>query len=209
MALTKCKECGKEVSTAAAACPHCGCVLKKKAGCLRTLGGAILVVIAAGVAIQIVGSQKSPNTSGGTSSPSTPESSKVYGMGQTISVGYTSYAVYRAWWSSRLSDNPYLDQKPNAEYLFVDLAVRNDDSKARTVPPFKLLDDAGAEYETSNRSWGVQGSIGVLEDLNPSVGKRGYIVFDVPRDRNYRLKLSGGFWSSDAAYVRLSPTAAP
>lgn len=30
MALTKCKECGKEISTKAESCPSCGVVLKKK-----------------------------------------------------------------------------------------------------------------------------------------------------------------------------------
>jgi len=31
MALMKCPECGKEVSTAASTCPHCGYPLKKEA----------------------------------------------------------------------------------------------------------------------------------------------------------------------------------
>lgn len=53
MALTPCRECGKEVSTAAAACPHCGApsLLKPKpkgrGGCLGLavllIGGIILI----------------------------------------------------------------------------------------------------------------------------------------------------------------------
>ena len=48
MALVKCKECDKEVSSEASSCPHCG-FKKKKTGCLRVIGylflGLILIAI--------------------------------------------------------------------------------------------------------------------------------------------------------------------
>ena len=50
MALKKCKECGKEVSSKADLCPHCGAKQKRKGiGC----GGALLIIIAIG----FIGSQ--------------------------------------------------------------------------------------------------------------------------------------------------------
>ena len=43
MALIKCRECGKEVSTSAQNCPNCGAPVKKPGiGC----GGAILILFA-------------------------------------------------------------------------------------------------------------------------------------------------------------------
>lgn len=45
MALKKCKECGNDVSTEAAACPKCGAVIKKKSTFLRFIGGALLIFI--------------------------------------------------------------------------------------------------------------------------------------------------------------------
>lgn len=74
------------------------------------------------------------------------------------------------------------------------------------VPPFTLVDENGAEYEASSNGWVVEGSIGLLQSLNPSVSKRGFVVFDVPKNRKYRLKLSGGFWSLEDAYVQLYPS---
>lgn len=130
-----------------------------------------------------------------------------YGEGDTVHVGYTSYAVWRSWWSNRLTADPYLDQRPNAAYLFVELTVRNNDRRARTIPIFHLVDEGGAEYESSPHSWILENSIGALDSLNPSVRKQGVVVFDVPRGRQYRLKLSGGYWSREVAYVRLSPRA--
>jgi hypothetical protein len=137
-----------------------------------------------------------------TEAESTP---KVYSQGKTVGVGYTAYTVWRSWWSDRLSENEFLDERPNAMFLFVELSVRNDDKKARMVPPFTLVDENGAEYEASSAGWVVEGSIGVLESLNPSVSKQGSVVFDVPTGHRYHLKLSGGYWSIEDAYVQLTP----
>jgi hypothetical protein len=45
MALTKCKECGKEISTEAKSCPSCGVVLKKKTGYFFYIVVSLLIVI--------------------------------------------------------------------------------------------------------------------------------------------------------------------
>jgi len=104
-----------------------------------------------------------------------------------------------------LSINQFLNERPAAIYLFVDLTVRNDDKKARSVPSFKLVDENGAEYETTSKVWAVEQSFGVLDSLNPGVERRGVIVFDVPQHRNYKLKVSGGYWSHENALVEISP----
>jgi TonB family protein len=134
-----------------------------------------------------------------------PSEKKIYAMGQNVHIGYMSYVVNGSWWSRRLSDNEFLDQRPDSLFLFVNLTARNNDSEARTIPPFKLIDEKGAEYETSSKAWIVEGSIGILHDLNPDVSTQGSVVFDVPIDHQYKLKLSGGYWSSDTALVVLHP----
>ena len=130
----------------------------------------------------------------------------VYKTGETVNVGYMQYQVYGAWYTNRLSGNQYLNQPPDATYLFVDLGVANTDKEERTVPPFKLIDENKAEYGTSDKAWAAEGSIGLLQNLNPSVAKRAYVIFDVPAGRNYKLKVSGGYWSSDDALIELSPS---
>lgn len=218
MALQKCPECGKDVSSTVKACPNCGFVMKKKHGCLTAIGVLALII----VGLAIIGSQIDPKkgsqktTDSGNSSQVSKNASqpaavaggsteKPFEQGQSLSVGYTSYLVIRSWWSTRLSDNQFLNEDPNARFLFIELVVRNDDAKARTVPPFKLIDDSGAEYDTSDKSWAAEGALGIIENLNPTVSKQGFIVFDVPPGRNYKLKLSGGFWSGEDGYVRLTP----
>lgn len=131
---------------------------------------------------------------------------KVYRTGETVNVGYMQYEVVSSWYSNRLSSNEYLDEAPDASYLFVDLVVANSDREQRTVPPFKLIDASKSEYGTSDKAWAVEGSIGLLQNLNPSVSKRAYVIFDVPQGRSYKLKVSGGYWSAEDALIELSPT---
>lgn len=128
---------------------------------------------------------------------------KVHGMGEMVSVGYTSYCLWKSEWRGSLGSGP-LQQRPNAAFLVLQITVRNDDKKARTVPPLKLVDENGASYEAATAGM-LQGDewFNVLESLNPSVSKQGNIAFDVPRDHKYRLEVSGGFWSGKTAFIEV------
>lgn len=48
MALKKCKECGKEVSTKADSCPNCGAKAKKQIGCLQSIFWIFIVLMLIG-----------------------------------------------------------------------------------------------------------------------------------------------------------------
>lgn len=58
MAMTKCRECGAQISTKAEACPNCGAKRKSNSGCGTLIGAAVLIV----VALALIG-QCSSNTS--------------------------------------------------------------------------------------------------------------------------------------------------
>ncbi len=45
MALKNCRECGKEVSSKASTCPHCGYKLKKKLGCFSWIAIIFIIVV--------------------------------------------------------------------------------------------------------------------------------------------------------------------
>jgi len=126
-----------------------------------------------------------------------------------VSIGYTYYQVDHSFYSTYLSKNEYLNEKPDAMYLIVALTVRNDDKEARAIPPFKLIDENNYEYQTTSKSYIIDNDIGLLDSLNPGVQKQGYIAFDVPQNHTYRLKVSGGYWSSDYALIALNPRPKP
>jgi len=202
VAMTKCKECSASISKQAKKCPKCGAPRKKTSvlamGCLVL----ILLMVIGAIFDSDEPTAGSPGLAdrGGSAAASQAASN---GIGDTVAVGYTSYAVWKAWWSDRLTGNEFMNEPPNAAYLFVDLTVRNNDKKARTIPPFKLVDSRGAEYDTSANAWQVDNAFSILEDLNPDVSKQGVIVFDVPKKPGYKLKVDGGFWSSKSALIDL------
>jgi len=123
---------------------------------------------------------------------------------ETIHVGYTSYKVLRSWWSGKVDtyNNPNLNLA-DAMYLFIEIIVRNDDTKSRSIPPFSLVDESGTSYSRSGEN--VEGSFGMFDSLNPDVSKKGVILFDVPVSHGYKLKVSGGFWSGKSTLIKLSP----
>ncbi len=74
MALTKCKECGKQISTTAKTCPNCGAKNKKGMGCLTAIAIVALFFVAIGVVVGISGSG---GDSGSISSPSRASTSSL------------------------------------------------------------------------------------------------------------------------------------
>ncbi len=126
-----------------------------------------------------------------------------HAIGESFSVGYWSYLCNGAYWTTLLGFDQYSIERPNGEFVVVDITVRDDDNSASTVPPFHLADTEGRIYDESSAGMLSQGFFSVLETLNPGISKRAHIAFDVPPDRQYVLVVSGGIESSEKAIVRL------
>jgi hypothetical protein len=126
-------------------------------------------------------------------------------QGDTFRVGSFSYIVDRAQWLNSVGSHAMFRQSPDAKFLAVLVIAKNVDNTPRTIPPFYLVDDKGAEHEVSPHWLFVEKPIGVLDTINPSVQKEGIVLFDVPEGRQYKLKVSGGYWSSGQAFVELNP----
>lgn len=116
-------------------------------------------------------------------------------------VGYWNFAV----WSTKWQDSIGTDHKqwPDAKFLVVELYAENKDKTASVIPPIKLVDTQGREYDQSTKEVYVKDYFPPLKSLNPDVGTFGYLVFDVPADRKYALRLSGGMNSGAEALVDL------
>ena len=134
-----------------------------------------------------------------------PTKQPIFEIGQSIKVGYTTYQVINYRWANDLPNGGLPSEKPNAKFLIIRIAIQNNDKQPRTIPLMKLVDENGAEYETSNKSWQVKNSIGLLESLNPGVDKDGVVIFDAPQNHLYHLKVSGGYKSSAMALIKIAP----
>ena len=211
MALIKCKECGNEISSEADKCPHCGVKIKNSenscANSCASCGCFILIVFffLFNAATQSITNNKTDatNTANKSSSnnKSTSKTIKTYKRGKTLHVGYWSYCVWDYEWTYKLSDNQFLNQEPDYTYLKINVSARNNAKDSSILPQFKLIDSKGNEYDQSSKAFAVENSLGILESINPTLTKQGYIIFDVPSKNQYKLKLSGGNLSTEYAYV--------
>jgi hypothetical protein len=188
-------------------CPHCG--KKQGSGAGVGLLTAIGVLVLLGYLANLL--NKSPESGGGSSpTPTTltpagdvaPAPPK-YAIGQQFSVGYWTYRCNGANWQPFIGSGFGSVERPDAAFLVLDLTVRNDDRTSSTLPPLKLVDPQGREFDESSKGIFLEGSFGALKQLNPGVSSRGLVVFDVPHGE-YMLKVSGGFESGKDALVDLS-----
>lgn len=125
-------------------------------------------------------------------------------MGDTVYVGYWYYICQGVQWRKSIGDE-YTLHYPDAKFLVVDLQAGNEDRTASMLPPAKLVDTQGREYDASSEGIWLFNSFDLLKKLNPGVTSRGYIVFDVPRG-TYALKVSGGFKSGESELIDLRRT---
>lgn len=169
------------------------------------LGAAlvILMVVLVGQAqpgrTERIGSGASAERPTGASGP------KVWNVGEGFQVGYFAYRVQQSMVVK--SVGPFLRAK--GSYLVVVLTARNNDSSASTLPPFKLVDASGAEYDETPAMGQTDDAIGfrpinTMEWMNPGSDVGGFIIFDVADPyRAFNLRVSGGYTSGETALAKV------
>jgi hypothetical protein len=131
------------------------------------------------------------------------EASNHYAIGDQFQVGYTQYKVLSKKWQRQLG-NEYFGSTADGRYLLIRIQVKNLDREERMVPQFTLVDETGAEYKESHDSLYLGKEAQFMKSLNPSVQTKLIALFDVPPEHHYTLRLRGGYWSSDEAFVKLN-----
>jgi Domain of unknown function (DUF4352) len=228
-----CAKCQKAVDSAARFCPDCGAPTsapgavpveagkpknwkefkaamgkewqagnrKQKQKPPKALTAVIFVVVALAVIVAMFHSS-SPTTSGTTPNTKVEETPKVYGMNDSVRVGYWSYRVNGKKWASSVGSE-MMPQTADAKFLILAMSVRNEDKTASTLPPVKLVDEQGREFEQSSAGMMLENAFGPLKQLNPSVQSNGLVLFDVPRGK-YWVVVSGGMTSGETAKIDLN-----
>jgi hypothetical protein len=130
---------------------------------------------------------------------------RVFKTGEIAIAGGIGYKVADSLWSNSISSNALMNTPPRSAYLMVFIAIINGNKEPYLLPPLKLLDENGTEYARSHNDLMEKNSLKPVENLNPEVGVVGSIVFDVPKNHQYRLVVSGGMLSPERAYISLQP----
>ena len=130
---------------------------------------------------------------------------KIQKMGQGFKVGHLTFSAWNARWYENSSNNPRLNLKPNYSYLLIEITLRNDSNRRGIHPLLILKDDRGFSHEASKKWFTGVGNMYSLGRLNPGVSKDGYIVFDVPKNFNYQLKVSDRYRTNSYALIEIKP----
>mgnify|MGYP002625554638 CR=1 FL=1 len=222
MAMIKCPECGNEVSNKAEKCPSCGVTIKKKSSCLGNCGSIGCLFFLLLFFIGALGANRNNDRRSTYTTPNYTNTKKeeqvktiktetkvnevssktdekkdketIYKIGQTIKVGNWSYTVNKKEWVSDSlvkSYNPIFNQKSEYSFLQISLTAKNEDTSSNFLPNVHLVDEKNNVFEPANVH-GEKVLVLGLDEVNPSLSKKGLVIFDVPKDRKYRLKLNGG-----------------
>lgn len=125
-----------------------------------------------------------------------------YKVGDSVTVGYWSYRVNSIKWAKSVGSD-MLRQTADAKFLIVSVSVRNNDKTPSTMPPVKLVDAQGREFNESANGAMLENSFDLIKQLNPTVQSTGVILFDVP-DGKYWAVVSGGFTSGETEKIELN-----
>src|SRR5271157_468436 len=191
-----CEKCGAPADSSATLSPSTPEQPTRNAS--RRIG---IILVAVCVVLLFFAMMKSP-TESSTSKSSETSASVRHKVGEDVEVGYWSYICSGTSWKTSIGSYS-MSEYPDAKFLVIDLMITNNDKTASVMPPIKLIDAEGHEYDESSKGVFVEHSFGMLKDLNPGVTSHGYVVFDVPPERAYALKVSGGFTSAETALIDL------
>src|ERR1700691_2164020 len=160
--------------------------------CELVVGIVILIVII-----------RSINDKAADAKPAPAVSVTPHTLGDQFSVGYWAYRCDGARWLPFIGTGFSIERRTSA-FLIFDITAQNNDTSSSALPPFHLVDSEGRIYDQASAGVFVDGIIGPLESLNPNVSKHGYLLFDVPPNRQYTLQVAGGYESRESALLALS-----
>jgi hypothetical protein len=164
------------------------------------------IIIASVVLIgSVIGSLYIGRNLQGDKTPRENSELRVKKMGQGIKVGQLVFAAWDARWYENSSNKKHLNVKPDSCYLLIEMTLRNDSNRRSVKPLLILMDDRGFYYEPSKKWFMGAGNMYKLNHLNPGVSKDGYIVFDVPKDSQYKLKVSDHRRTNSYALIQIKP----
>lgn len=125
-------------------------------------------------------------------------------MGETFTVGYWTYRCSAARWSELLGTGSSKMGRPDAAFAVIRLMMRNDDDSTSIVPPLRLVDSTGREYEASPKAVLQKDALDLTAQLGSKASADGSVIFDVPQGGTYLLKVSGGMMSNKDALIDLT-----
>lgn len=188
MALKKCKECGKEISSKAKVCPSCGAKNKR-----RSKLGVFLAIILIGIGI--IWMISDGVSAGSSSSGSNTITAKV---NETVTTDDFEITVTSIKMLKKVG-NEYFNSEPASGGIYVAIQytyknISNEPMGMFDTPSFYLYDSNDVKYKPDTGASGfyateIKLNEKVLSELNPGISANGADVFEVSAE-----KIKEGLW---------------
>lgn len=209
----KCPKCQEEVLKDAKKCKHCGADLRNWFMRHKIITALFVFYLIGSVFMNGANNVKNNNVStSGNVQGNTKEEQKINKIGDTVSVGNFSYIVQKAEQAQSVG-NQYINHDASGVYEIISLTLKNNDKESRYADSnmFKLIDDQDRSFVVSTEAASAysiadnnQSNL-FLKQVNPGLEIGGVLIFDIPKDaKGLKLETSGGFGSSEKAYIELN-----
>lgn len=221
MALIKCPECGKEVSSAATNCPNCGHPIsqgkqvvketvvkeKKKRGCLSTILLFVIIVAVIGALTSGGDDKKVKDVTKSTSSssaPSDPNSETKTTEKAEFSVGETAEQKNIQVTLLSITEShgsEYVKPDDGNVFLLCEFEIGNNSDKDITISSIASFEAYCDDYSLNQDLLGLQApeAQGKSQlDGSVAAGKKmkGVIAYQVSSEyKNFEISISPDFWS--------------
>ncbi len=180
-----CPHCGTQSQTAADKCPNCGKSYKVKrskgGGCLRIIGGIVLLIIVIAVIASLAtkGGDKGTVKKG---NKGTNTSQSTAGVGDTLTLKGTAYKVTKVR-TAKTVGSSFTKETADGRFVIVNLVLTNLKKDPRTIlaDAVRIKGGNGSEYDTSDKALlAFKNQLTILQEIQPGLPKKLVDVYDIP-----------------------------
>lgn len=137
------------------------------------------------------------------------EEERIYGFGDKVIVGDFAYTFYSMETESEIGEyvfDSFYGEKADGIFLIFDITIENVGKESKTMwwSNIKIIDDQERtfEHDSTAEIYLEDGEGFTFEQMQPSLPKRGKIVFDVPENIKGMIEISSNkFFSDEKKYV--------
>lgn len=192
----------------------------KKSWYKRWWAITLFIIIGLAILVNLFGgndnSSSSPNSNVQTNSQqqitTKTEEVKTYSIGDSIQAGDFKWKITKSSTATEIGEDlagTFFGEKADGIFIILDVEIENTGKSAKYLMDsyLKLVDDQGREFSPNSAAaiyLKPQGSALMFEQVNPSITKKGKIVFDVPAGLKVaNIRISSNLISSSFYNVKL------
>ena len=129
---------------------------------------------------------------------------KYYSIGDRVVVKDIAYTVNSAHTQSSVGSQNF-GNTADGIFVIVDLTIENVGTESKDISSsfFKILDSNNRVFESDNEAWVYLDDNILFKQIQPGLPTKGQAIFDVPKNTNVFLQVSGSIWDTETVVISL------